>query len=68
MNKKIEMAKIETKKGMYYIYKCINAGKIQYNVYLKGEYCDSEFLNNQECFCDSFEFYKDALNDVLTFI
>lgn len=67
MNKKIEMAKIETKKGVYYIYKCISANKISYNVYLKGDYSDSDFLNNLGFYCETFAFYKDALEYVLTF-
>lgn len=68
MNKKIEMAKIETKEGTYYIYKCISANKISYNVYLKGDYSDSDFLNNIDYYCETFDFYKDSLNYVLSFV
>lgn len=60
MNKKIEMAKIESKNGTYYIYKCINAGKIQYNVDFKDD--------SVEYFCESFYFYKDALNYVVSLV
>jgi hypothetical protein len=61
MNKQIEMAKIKTKKETYYIYKRIVGGEVQYNVYSKGD-------DNIEYFCNTFYFYKDALEYVLTFI
>lgn len=57
----MEIAKIKTKKETYYIYKYILNSKVQYEVYAKGK-------DKIEYYCDSFDFYKDALSYVITFI
>lgn len=66
MNKKIEMAKINTnnreKEEVYYIYKDFIDGQKSFSVYVKVNDDKNEY------FCDRFYSYENALDYVLSFV